>query len=554
MFPSFTLCLVNLCIFFLFLLPAAKLGRRSHKMRELISEASRTIEDSQTAQALHGLLSLKSLESTSSPNDFPNLMRVISSSSGQKSDEFVGLDTIPGMTNSAFDHSTATSASSSRTSSQAFLREVLKDAGAPSKVGARSGGGMSLVVRMPQGQDQQHSVPKTKAIKPKVLPDTVQRTPMAGVHTSSVERLQVTGGGEQVMTGLQLPVIGAKSPASAEGQYRVVFVTPPTTAKTVQSTTTSSSLTVVTQPEVQQAVPLQLIATSCGMLAFPQNIQLQQLVRQSPTESATLSIATQALAPTQTMTPIVITPTSTAKKQIQSSGWPLSFVAATPTSALEPATVVSTKRKISPASADPNRQTKLLRTSLATTNDSSIRSIIYPTTIDDKTISQGLVFSSQSTAVRAPAIAPRDSNTTAIKGVVSPIIVDVKGNQFVSMLPKLASAPLATSTTTTTPILSAQLLSNSFMIQRPNDGSGSSVDLLALAAESSGCQATSFGISGLSDVVEKRESRLTSQINDGFDKFFGKLQSQSDLRMDSNGTREVRGSWLSYPAYLPMPC
>lgn len=38
---------------------AAKLGRRSRKMRETIAEACRTIEDNQTAQALHGLLSLK---------------------------------------------------------------------------------------------------------------------------------------------------------------------------------------------------------------------------------------------------------------------------------------------------------------------------------------------------------------------------------------------------------------------------------------------------------------------------------------------------------------
>ena len=41
---------------------AAKLGRRSRKMREMIHEATRTIEDSQTAQALHGLLSLKQPE------------------------------------------------------------------------------------------------------------------------------------------------------------------------------------------------------------------------------------------------------------------------------------------------------------------------------------------------------------------------------------------------------------------------------------------------------------------------------------------------------------
>lgn len=33
-------------------------------MREMISEATRTIEDSQTAQALHGLLSLKDTEGT----------------------------------------------------------------------------------------------------------------------------------------------------------------------------------------------------------------------------------------------------------------------------------------------------------------------------------------------------------------------------------------------------------------------------------------------------------------------------------------------------------
>ena len=54
---------------------AAKLGRRSRKMREMISDATRTIEDSQTAQALHGLLSLKSPESSNS--NFPALLRAV---------------------------------------------------------------------------------------------------------------------------------------------------------------------------------------------------------------------------------------------------------------------------------------------------------------------------------------------------------------------------------------------------------------------------------------------------------------------------------------------
>lgn len=53
---------------------AAKLGRRSRKMREMISEATRTIEDSQTAQALHGLLSLKA---DSGPSNFPALLRAV---------------------------------------------------------------------------------------------------------------------------------------------------------------------------------------------------------------------------------------------------------------------------------------------------------------------------------------------------------------------------------------------------------------------------------------------------------------------------------------------
>ncbi|ELT98830.1 hypothetical protein CAPTEDRAFT_226941 [Capitella teleta] len=61
---------------------AAKLGRRSRKMREMISEATRTIEDSQTAQALHGLLSLKSPES-SHTNLTPSIAKATDSPSVQ---------------------------------------------------------------------------------------------------------------------------------------------------------------------------------------------------------------------------------------------------------------------------------------------------------------------------------------------------------------------------------------------------------------------------------------------------------------------------------------
>ena len=60
---------------------AAKLGRRSRKMRDMITEAMRTIEDSQTAQALHGLLSLKSPKATQDSNVPPVASTEVVSSS-----------------------------------------------------------------------------------------------------------------------------------------------------------------------------------------------------------------------------------------------------------------------------------------------------------------------------------------------------------------------------------------------------------------------------------------------------------------------------------------
>lgn len=99
------------------------------------------------------------------------------------------------------------------------------------------------------------------------------------------------------------------------------------------------------------------------------------------------------------------------------------------------------------------------------------------------------------------------------------------------------------SQTNNTPALSAQLLSNNILIQQSADSS-LSVDLLALAAESSGCQPTGTDIvesmRGLNDIVDKKEIRLMTQIEEGFEKSFSKLQTRNQLKFDSNGTREVR--------------
>ncbi|XP_064639409.1 uncharacterized protein LOC135494959 isoform X2 [Lineus longissimus] len=68
-------CRLQKCIALGMSRSAAKLGRRSRKMREMIEEAMRTIEDSQSAQALHGLLSLKTEQS---PTNFPALLKAVS--------------------------------------------------------------------------------------------------------------------------------------------------------------------------------------------------------------------------------------------------------------------------------------------------------------------------------------------------------------------------------------------------------------------------------------------------------------------------------------------
>lgn len=531
-------------IFLSYLLLAAKLGRRSHKMREMICEASRTIEDSGTAQALHGLLSLKSLESTTSSNEFPNLMRAIGGQS-HKGDDFAltgfELDSASGISDSPSNQSAETL--SSRLGSQVFLQDVLKDQSSAStgKTGAVPGGSLSLVVRVPTGQDQQQSVQKTKAIKPKVALDQIPQTPLSGavVTLSRGRERLTTSSGDQVLTGIQLPLLSAKSPtvASEGQQYHVVLVTPSGT------TAAQSPAAGGPQADVSQGVPLQLIATSQGVLAIPQNIQLQQLTKQSSNTAA--PVLSRPVVPSQSMTPIIIAQ-STAKK-LNQPGWPLSIVAGSP---VEPTTTLSTKRKISPASSEQNhngaKSAKIARSVLSVVSSSSKSGSFVN---DAKNLSQQFVLQGQSPAILATGVAGYDSGK---KDKFAPVIVDVKGGQLnikhlVSMLPKLATAA-STATASNqsqmnTPALSAQLLSNNILIQQRADSS-LSVDLLALAAESSGCQPAGTDIvesmRGLNDIVDKKEIRLMTQIEEGFEKSFSKLQTHSQSKFDSNGTREVR--------------
>ncbi|XP_074647621.1 uncharacterized protein LOC141903411 [Tubulanus polymorphus] len=77
-------CRLQKCIALGMSRAAAKLGRRSRKMREMIHEATRIIEDTQSAKALHGLLSLKTDTPLSNIN-FPALLKAVSGNAQQRS-------------------------------------------------------------------------------------------------------------------------------------------------------------------------------------------------------------------------------------------------------------------------------------------------------------------------------------------------------------------------------------------------------------------------------------------------------------------------------------
>lgn len=511
-------------------------------MREMISEASRTIEDSGTAQALHGLLSLKSLESSTSSNEFPNLLRAVSGQSQKGGDGFAlttfELDSASEFSNSQSNQSTETL--SNRLSSQVFLQDVQT---ATSRTGAKSANNLSLVVRVPTDQDQPQFAQKTKPIKPKIAPNLVQQTPLSSTAAVALgmgrEHLSTSGGDQLTSTGIRLPLISTKSPtAVSEGQYHVVLMASPSGANVARSPTTSAG----PPADVSQGVPIQLIATSQGVLAIPQNFQLQQLTKQ-PFDGTVAQVQSQPLMSKQSVTPIFIAPSSAKQNQ---PSWPLSIVSSSAVSAVEP----TVKRKISLAAGEQNRNgvrpAKVTRSVLSVVTNSTKSGNFVS---DQKNLSQQTVVSGPTANVCGTGTVGLNAGK---KETMTPMIVDIKGSQvsskhLVSVLPRLAAAPMVVASNQSqmnTLALSSQLLSNNILIRQSADTS-SSVDLLALAAESSGCHSSSSAdfmesVPALKDVVETKEVRLTTQIYEGFGKSFSRLQMYSQSKLENDGQRDVR--------------
>ena len=282
---------------------AAKLGRRSHKMRELISEATRTVEDSQTAQALHGLLSLKS------PTDCPpSATSALLTSVGELSMELIqqastgftehqtqvqaaGIheaDIISPKTPTKSSSQSATSKSADRHST---LRAAILSPGAAGLQPVTATAGSAVQILLQMQQDDSSATAKVKPLRAKLAPSASAGNISVLPTTSSVG-INTT----RMLLDRSVPVkIGATS----------------STAKAAAASVPLSGVIQVSEPNAGQAVPIQLIATSQGVLAIPHNYKLLP-----QNAFAALDCAATAASAGRVTLPTVV---STAKRRLNPS-------------------------------------------------------------------------------------------------------------------------------------------------------------------------------------------------------------------------------------------
>jgi len=293
------------------LVAAAKLGRRSHKMRELISEATRTVEDSQTAQALHGLLSLKS------PADCPpSATSTLLTSVAELSMEVIqqtpaGLTEHQTQVQAAGIHSADTDSARSPTKTlsqpamtsksvdrHATLRAAILSPGATGLQPATTGAAGSAVQILLQMQQDDAAAAAAAAAVTKAKPLRAKLTSAASagnvsiVPTTSSVGINTT----HMLLDRSVPVrLGAPSS---------------TTKATAASSVPLSSVIQLSDSSAGQAVPIQLIATSQGVLAIPNYKLIAQNAMAAVGSSAT------AVSTSRVTQPAVVSPT---KRRVSSS-------------------------------------------------------------------------------------------------------------------------------------------------------------------------------------------------------------------------------------------
>jgi len=273
-------------------------------MRALISEATRTVEDSQTAQALHGLLSLKS------PADCPpSATSAVVTSVGELS----ALELIQMASSGLTEHSAQVTAadnesnkSPAKSPSQPATASKLVDRHATLRAAILSpstGGlqpmtagtaGSAVQILLQMQQDDATAAAKSKPLRAKLASvasagnvSLLPSTSSAGINTTHV--------------------LLDRSPPPVK--ISAASISPKSSA--VAASVPLLSLVQGSSSDGGQAVPIQLIATSQGVLAIPQNCQLL-----SQNAVAALSSSVTSAARTKA---VVATASSPVKRRLSQS-------------------------------------------------------------------------------------------------------------------------------------------------------------------------------------------------------------------------------------------
>jgi len=271
-------------------------------MRELISEATRTVEDSQTAQALHGLLSLKS------PADCtPSATSSLLTSVGELSMELIQQASEAGLDEHQAAELHEVNTGAAKSPAKSAMQPVLPSASAdrhatlraailsPGGTGLQPGAaGSAVQILLQMQQDDAATATRGKPARAK-LASSASAGNISVVPASSTVGANTT----HVLLDRSLPVKITAASAAPKAAAPVPL----------------SSVVRVSNSSTSPAVPIQLIATSQGVLAIPQSYKL---VPQNVAALAAGAAATVPASPARLTQPPVAAVVPPAKRRLSS--------------------------------------------------------------------------------------------------------------------------------------------------------------------------------------------------------------------------------------------
>jgi len=274
-------------------------------MRELISEATRTVEDSQTAQALHGLLSLKSpADCTQSATS--SLLTSVGKLSMELIQQASAGPSEHQATAELHSVDSGTTKSPARSASQPVMPAALADRHATLRAAILSPGGTriqpgaagsAVQILLQMHQDDSNAAAKGKSLLRAKPASSASAGSVSVVPTSSTIGANTT----HVLLDRSVPVRITVASAA------------PKVAPAAASSVPLSSVIRVSDSSSSPAVPIQLIATSQGVLAaVPQSYKILS-------QNVAAAAGTVPVSPARVSQPSIAAVASPIKRRLSGS-------------------------------------------------------------------------------------------------------------------------------------------------------------------------------------------------------------------------------------------